>query len=109
MGSGGRHTSGIVERRTAEKLREAEARNSVENAASVGRLAAALAMKLNSPIGALVSGVDTLLLLAARQPHSSPAEQQRLIVLQNELRKSIQQSTDHKGNRRQNAAVLEPR
>jgi signal transduction histidine kinase len=80
---------------TAEKLREAEARNLLsENAASVGRLAAAISHELNSPIGALVSGVDTLLLLAARQPHSSPAEQQRLIVLQNELRKSIKQSTD---------------
>jgi signal transduction histidine kinase len=80
---------------TAEKLRNAEARNLLsENAASVGRLAAALSHELNSPIGALVSGVDTLLLLAARQPHSTPTEQQRLIVLQNELRKSIQQSTD---------------
>ncbi|HYP08058.1 MAG TPA: HAMP domain-containing sensor histidine kinase [Bryobacteraceae bacterium] len=80
---------------TAEKLREAEARNLLsENAASVGRLAAALSHELNSPIGALVSGVDTLLLLAARQPHSTPQEQQRLLVLQNELRKSIQQSTD---------------
>ena len=57
-------------------------------------MAAAVSHELNSPIGALVSGVDTLLLLAARQPHSSPSEQQRLLVLQNELRKSIQQSTD---------------
>ena len=57
---------------TAEKLRNAEARNLLsENAASVGRLAAALSHELNSPIGALVSGVDTLLLLAARQAHSS--------------------------------------
>jgi signal transduction histidine kinase len=80
---------------TADELRKAEARNLLsENAASVGRLAAALSHELNSPIGALVSGVDTLLLLAARQPHSTPQEQQRLIVLQNELRKSIQQSTD---------------
>ena len=73
---------------TAEKLRDAEARNLLaENAASVGRLAAAISHELNSPIGALVSGVDTLLLLATRQLHSSPAEQQRLVVLQNELRK----------------------
>jgi signal transduction histidine kinase len=80
---------------TAEKLREAEARNLLsENAASVGRLAAAISHELNSPIGALLSGVDTLLLLAARHPHASTTEQQRLIVLQNELRKSIQQSTD---------------
>jgi signal transduction histidine kinase len=80
---------------TAEKLRIAEARNLLsENAASVGRLAAALSHELNSPIGALVSGVDTLLLLASRQTHSAPSEQQRLIVLQNELRKSIKLSTD---------------
>ena len=80
---------------TSDKLRVAEARNLLsENAASVGRLAAALSHELNSPIGALVSGVDTLLLLAARQPHSSASEQQRLLVLQNELRRSIKQSTD---------------
>jgi two-component system, NtrC family, sensor kinase len=80
---------------TAEKLRAAEARNLLsENAASVGRLAAAISHELNSPIGALVSGVDTLLLLAARQAHSTPSEQQRLLVLANELRKSIKQSTD---------------
>jgi two-component system, NtrC family, sensor kinase len=79
----------------AEDLRLAEARNLLsQNAASVGRLAAALSHELNSPVGALVSGVDTLLLLAARQATSSPAEQQRLVVLQNELRKSIKQSTD---------------
>jgi signal transduction histidine kinase len=80
---------------TLEKLRVAESRNLLsENAASVGRLAAAVSHELNSPIGALVSGVDTLLLLAARQPHSSASEQQRLLVLQNELRRSIKQSTD---------------
>ena len=80
---------------TAEQLRQAEARNLLsENAASVGRLAAALSHELNSPIGALVSGVDTLLLLAARNAHSSAPEQQRLLVLQNELRKSIRLSTD---------------
>jgi two-component system, NtrC family, sensor kinase len=80
---------------TSEKLRVAESRNLLsENAASVGRLAAALSHELNSPIGALVSGVDTLLLLAARQAHSSGSEQQRLLVLQNDLRMSIKQSTD---------------
>jgi two-component system, NtrC family, sensor kinase len=81
--------------RAAEDLRQAEARNLLsQNAASVGRLAAALSHELNSPIGALVSGVDTLLLLASRQATSSPAEQQRLVPLQNDLRKSIKQSTD---------------
>ena len=79
----------------SENLRQAEARNLLsQNAASVGRLAAALSHELNSPIGALVSGVETLLLLASRQATSSPAEQQRLVILQNDLRKSIRQSTD---------------
>lgn len=79
----------------AENLRQAESRNLLsQNAASVGRLAAALSHELNSPVGALVSGVDTLLLLASRQATSSTTEQQRLVVLQNELRKSIKDSTD---------------
>jgi signal transduction histidine kinase len=81
--------------RAAEDLRKAEARNLLtQNAASVGRLAAALSHELNSPIGALVSGVDTLLLLAARQATSSPSEHQRLVILQAELRKSVKESTD---------------
>jgi signal transduction histidine kinase len=80
---------------TGERLRAAEGRNLLsENAASVGRLAAALSHELNSPIGALVSGVDTLLLLGSRQAHASEADQQRLLLLQNDLRKSIKQSTD---------------
>jgi signal transduction histidine kinase len=79
----------------AENLRQSETRNLLaENAASVGRLAAALSHELNSPIGALVSGVDTLLLLASRQATSTGPDQQRLVVLQNELRHSIRESTD---------------
>ncbi|MDZ4803052.1 MAG: HAMP domain-containing sensor histidine kinase [Bryobacteraceae bacterium] len=82
----------------SENLRMAEARNLLaENAASVGRLAAALSHELNSPIGVLVSSVDTLLLLAARQATSAEAEQQRLVVLQNDLRRSIRTSTTRLG------------
>ncbi|MGH9627729.1 MAG: sensor histidine kinase, partial [Bryobacteraceae bacterium] len=40
------------------------------------------------------SGVDTLLLLAGRQATSPPEEQQRLVLLQADLRKSIKASTD---------------
>jgi two-component system NtrC family sensor kinase len=79
----------------AENLRQAESRNLLaQNAASVGRLAAALSHEINTPLGALISGVDTLLLLASRQATVPPNEQQRLVVLQNELRKSIRESTD---------------
>jgi signal transduction histidine kinase len=81
--------------RTAENLRHAETRSLLaQNAASVGRLAAALSHELNSPIGALVSGVDTLLLLASRQATAAARDQPRLVVLQNDLRKSIRESSE---------------
>ncbi len=59
-----------------------------ENAASLGRLAAALSHELNSPIGALSSAVDTLLLLSARQS-TTPMDPQRFVLLLNDLRKTI--------------------
>ena len=81
--------------RASEQLRMAEARNLLaQNAASVGRLAAALSHELNSPIGALISGVDTLLLLAARMATSSQTDQGRLVRLQADLRRSIRESSD---------------
>lgn len=81
--------------RAAEELRQMETRNLLaQNAASVGRLAAALSHELNNPIGALVSGVDTLLLLAGRQATAAAAEQPRLVRLQADLRRSIKTSTD---------------
>ncbi|HYO81953.1 MAG TPA: HAMP domain-containing sensor histidine kinase [Bryobacteraceae bacterium] len=80
---------------SAERLRQTEARNLLaENAASVGRLAAALSHELNSPIGALVSGVDTLLLLTSRQAAGDHDAQARTVMLQNDVRKSIRQSTE---------------
>lgn len=63
-----------------------------ENAASLGRLAAALSHELNNPLGALRSAVDTLLVLCARQATCPPEEQQRLVVLQADLRRSICES-----------------
>jgi signal transduction histidine kinase len=64
-----------------------------ENAASLGRLAAALSHELNSPIGALSSAVDTLLLLSAKQS-AKPIDPQRFVVLLNDLRKTIGDSTN---------------
>lgn len=76
-----------------EGLRQAQSRMLLaENAASLGRLAAALSHELNSPIGALMSGVDTLLLLAGRQATTPPDKQERLVRLQAELRLTIQES-----------------
>ena len=65
-----------------------------ENAASMTRLAAAISHELNNPMGALLSGVDTLLLLTSRQATSAPEEQSRLVLLQADLRKSIKQSAE---------------
>ncbi len=63
-----------------------------ENASSFTKLAAALSHELNNPIGALLSGVDTLLLLASRQATCAPEDQSRLVLVQADVRKSIQQS-----------------
>lgn len=65
-----------------------------ENAASLGRLAAALSHELNNPIGALTSAVDSLVLLAARQATSPPSELQRLVLLQADLRRSVTDSVN---------------
>ena len=50
----------------AEELRHSESRNLIaENAASMGRLAAAVSHELNSPLGAIRSAAETMLLLLA--------------------------------------------
>lgn len=79
-----------------EQLRQAQAKMLLsENAASLGRLAAALSHELNSPIGALQSGVDTLLLLSGRLAALGGSDDHKRIVrVQSDLRKSIQQSVD---------------
>lgn len=78
----------------AEELRRAETRVLLsEHAASLGRIAAALSHELNSPIGALRSAVDTMMLINARLLDSEGAERQRLVRLQADLRKSLQQSS----------------
>jgi signal transduction histidine kinase len=83
------------QRQAAFALRQAQARMMLaENAESMARLAAALSHELNNPMGALLSGVDTLVLLAARQATCPPSEQQRLVLLQADLRKSLQQSVN---------------
>jgi two-component system, NtrC family, sensor kinase len=83
------------QRRANYALRENQARMLLaENASSLARLAAALSHELNNPMGALLSGVDTLLLLASKQATCSPQEQTRLVVLQADIRKSIQQSAE---------------
>jgi signal transduction histidine kinase len=74
-------------------LRHAQSRLALsESASSMARLAAAISHELNTPIGALKSAVDTLLLLTSRQATAAPEQLPRLLKLQAELRKSIQDS-----------------
>lgn len=81
--------------KAAEDLRKAQTRILLtENAATLSRLAAAISHEMNTPLGALISGVDTMLLLAGRQATSPPDEQHRLVRMQADLRRSIQQSAE---------------
>ncbi len=60
-----------------------------ENAISVGKLAAALTHELNTPLGALKSAIDTMVVLAAKQATAPPEAQPRLVAMQSELRHSV--------------------
>jgi signal transduction histidine kinase len=81
------------QRRANYELRESQARMLIaENTASMAQLAAALSHELNNPMGALLSGVDTMLLLASKQATCGTQEQSRLVLLQADIRRSIQQS-----------------
>ncbi len=84
----------ITEALTGAQLRAQLA----ENAASIGKLAAALTHEINSPLGALKSSVDTLLVLAARQAVAPPEKQRQLVETQAELRRSILASAERMQN-----------
>ena len=80
----------ITEALTGAQLRAQLA----ENAASIGKLAAALTHEINTPLGALKSSVDTLLVLAARQATAPPEKQRQLVETQADLRRSIVASAE---------------
>lgn len=63
-----------------------------ESSATMVHLSAALAHELSSPIGTVSSAVETLLLLSARQAQAPAAEQERLLALQTDLGRSLQDS-----------------
>src|SRR5207302_6926764 len=76
-----------------DALRQAQTRILMtESAASLSRLAAAVSHEMNTPLGALISGVDTLLLLGARMATCQPSEYPRLVKLQADVRKTVQDS-----------------
>lgn len=66
--------AGRVAVRSAEALTGAQLRAQLaENAISIGKMAAALSHEINSPLGALRSGIETLATLAARRTDVPPA------------------------------------
>lgn len=80
---------------TSEMLRQAEKRLLLsENAATMGRVAAALSHELNSPIGVLSSCVSSLAHLAKRITDASPSEQERLRAVLDDLSRSGRQSAE---------------
>ena len=79
--------------KASDDLRKAQTRILLsENAASLSRLAAAVSHEMNTPLGALISAVDTFLLLASRQATCAPDENKRLVRVQADLRRSIHES-----------------
>lgn len=81
--------------RTSEMLRESDRRLLLaENAATMGRVAAALSHELNSPIGALSSSVQSLGRIAERMPTATPTEQQRLRKVASNLAETGKESSE---------------
>ncbi len=80
---------------TSAELREFQSQAMrAESSGTMMRLMAALAHELSSPAGALSSGIETLLSVSARQAQVSPEGQQRLLGVQAELRRSLQDSLE---------------
>jgi signal transduction histidine kinase len=81
--------------RASEDLRRTQAKLLItENAAVMGRLAAALSHELNSPIGVLTSAVDTLSSAAAKNGPASDAERERVQRVVSETRRAGIESAD---------------
>jgi signal transduction histidine kinase len=78
--------------RAAEALTGAQLRAQLaENAISIGKMAAALSHEINSPLGTLLSSVETLMAVADRQLEA-PEQRERLAETRRELCRSIHES-----------------
>ncbi|HXG34595.1 MAG TPA: HAMP domain-containing sensor histidine kinase [Bryobacteraceae bacterium] len=81
--------------RRFDELCEMRARAAVtESSAAMARLVAAVSHELNNPIGALISAVDTLLLVTDRLCAAPPEDRARLEQLQREVRHSVASSLE---------------
>ena len=83
------------ELRTAEELRRAESQVLLsENAASMGRFAAALSHELNSPLGALKSALQTCSALAEKKATLEAEKRREVEEIEAQLRRSVMESAD---------------
>src|SRR5581483_10028159 len=81
--------------RISEALSSAQVRAQlIENAASVGKLAAAVTHEINTPLGALRSGIGTLNALAERRATAPEGERDALRAKQQVLSRSLEASCD---------------
>jgi signal transduction histidine kinase len=81
--------------RTSGELREFQSREMrAESSGTMVRMTAALAHELSSPIGALSSGIETLLSVCGKQAQAAGPGQQRLLGVLADLRGSLQDSLD---------------
>lgn len=81
--------------RTSERLRQAENKLLIsENAATMGRVAAALSHELNSPVGVLTSAVETLSHLAGRMANAAPVDRDRLRAVLADVSRSGRDSSE---------------
>jgi signal transduction histidine kinase len=81
--------------KTSGRLRAFESKAMLaESSDTMVRLTAALAHELSQPLGALSSGIDTLLVVSARQAQTPLEGQAKLLGLQADLRRSLQSSLE---------------
>jgi signal transduction histidine kinase len=81
--------------RIAEALTGAQLRAQLaENAIAVGKMAAALSHEINSPLGALRSSIETLLLVSDRLVDATPEQRERFAHTRDDLRHSIEESAN---------------
>jgi signal transduction histidine kinase len=81
--------------RTSSELRDFQSKAMrTESSGTMIRMTAALAHELSSPIGALSSGIETLLSVCTKQAQAAGAGQQRVVGVLADLRGSLQDSLE---------------
>lgn len=79
--------------RASHDLRVAQSQGlQSENATALARLAAAISHEINNPLGAMKSGVQTLIALDEKQADASPMQREKFANLQSDLLRTLHES-----------------